>query len=100
MSVIKEGGFIFHDDPEGAIVTYRGRKLGKIVTMYEASGRHCFRLGCDTRREPRTYRGRVKAAEALKILDRLARQMKKEDWSVEELVIRSWDVKPRSVSQD
>ena len=98
MNVIKEGGFSFHDDPEGAVVTYRGRTLGTIVTMYEASGRHCFRLGCDNRKEPRTYRGRVKAAQALKVIADLKRQAEKQKWEFEELIVRSWDVKPRSVA--
>ena len=98
MNVIKDGAFTFHDDPEGAVVYYRGKKLGKIVTMYEASGRHCFRLGCDSRKNPRTYRGRVKAAEALKLVEDMARQAKKEKWSQQELIIRSWDCKPRSVA--
>ena len=64
--------------------------------MKEQSGRHCFRLSCDSRREPRTYRGRVQAAEALLMIDDLKRAAKKHRWSIDELIIRSWDDKPRA----
>ena len=93
----KEGRFEFRQTPEDTTVYYRGRSLGKIISMLEASGRYCFYLQCDTRREPRTYRGRVKAAEALLIVDTLKRQSKKERWSVETLITRAWESKPASV---
>ena len=70
--------------------------VGLIVGMKEQSGRHCFRLACDSRREPRTYRGRVQAAQALQTIDDLKRLAKKHRWSIEELIIRSWDGKPRA----
>jgi hypothetical protein len=76
---------------------YAGRRrLGTIVGMKEQSGRHCFRLACDNRREPRTYRGRIQAAEALSLIDELKRAAAKNRWSVDELIIRSWDGKPRA----
>ena len=72
----------------------RGRFLGTIVGMIEASGRPCYRLGLDTRKNPRTYRGRVRAAEVLQIIDSLKRQAEKSGWSTEELIVRAWDAKP------
>ena len=95
---LKQGGFVFKDSPSGAAVYYRGRHIGDIVTMKEASGRHCFRLGFDNRKQPRTYRGRMKAAEALKTIDNLKQQAKKQKWPIELLVIRAWDIKPQSVA--
>lgn len=93
---IKEGGFEFRDDPEGTLVFQGRRCLGRIITMKEASGRYCFRLDCDTRRHPRTYRGRVRAATALKVIDGLKRQAEKEKWSTELLIVKSWDEKPHT----
>jgi hypothetical protein len=72
------------------------RKIGSIIGMKEQSGRHCFRLAFDSRSEPRTYRGRFYAAQALELIDSLVRESKKQRWSREELVIRSWDEKPRA----
>ena len=95
---LKQGGFVFKDTPTGAAVYQRGRKIGEIVTMREASGRHCFRLGFDKRKVPRTYRGRMKAAEALKIIDGLKQQAKKQKWQAEQLIINAWDTKPQSVA--
>jgi hypothetical protein len=93
----KEGRFEFRQTTEDTTVYYRGRCLGKITSMLEASGRYCFYLECDTRREPRTYRGRDKAAEALLIIDTLKSQAKKERWSMETLIARAWESKPASV---
>jgi hypothetical protein len=93
---LREGDFTFHVYPKETEVYLRRRCLGKIKGMKEQSGRHCFRLACDSRREPRTYRGRVQAAEALLMIDDLKRAAKKQRWSLEELIIRSWDDKPRA----
>ena len=93
---LREGGFTFHIFEKVTEVHMGRRCLGQIVGMKEYSGRHCFRLADDTRREPRTYRGRVQAAEALLLIDDLRRAAKKHCWSVEELIIRSWDGKPRA----
>jgi hypothetical protein len=79
-------------------VYHRGRLIGTIIAAKEANGRHCFRLGCDERREPRTYRGRYQAAEALKMIDNLKRQATKEKWPVEVLIIQAWDRKVQSVA--
>ncbi len=93
---LREDGFTFHIYSDQTQV-FRGRNaLGTIVGMKENSGRHCFRLAHDSRRHPRTYRGRVQAAEALQAINVLTRQAKKERWSPEELIIRSWDGKPRA----
>jgi len=92
---LKEGGFEFRDEEEGGwSVHYRRREIGNIVGMKEASGRHCFRLGCDSRKEPRTYRGKVKAAQALLSLSDLQRDAKKKKWSMEEVILRAWDCRP------
>lgn len=93
---LREGGFTFHVYPQGTEVLLGRRSLGTIVGMKEQSGRHCFRLACDSRREPRTYRGRVQAAQALEMIDDLKRLAKQERWSVDEIIIRSWDEKPRA----
>ncbi len=94
---IKEGGFVFRQR-SGETTAYKGKKcLGKIIPMLEASGRYCFYLECDSRDEPRTYRGRIKAAQALQTIDALKAAAKKGRWSTEELIVRSWDIKPSSV---
>ena len=84
-------------DREDETIVYKGRReLGTIVTMLEASGRYCFRLGCDTRDEPRTYRGRVRAARALLVIDDLRREASKRRWDLDELIVRAWDAKPHT----
>lgn len=93
----KEGEFEFEDtDEEGTRVFYRRRPLGSIVSMVEPSGRYCYRLGCDNRRQPRTYRGKVRAARALKIIDVLKQSAQKEKLSLDEVIVRAWDQKPHS----
>jgi len=79
-------------------VQYRGRCIGSIVATKETNGRHCFRLGFDRRKEPRTYRGKFQAAEALKVIDELKRQAAKAKWDTEVLIIQAWDRKPQSVA--
>jgi len=91
---VKEGGFEFHEEDEGWGVYYRRRYMGSIVGMKETSGRHCFRLGCDSRKMPRTYRGKVKAAEALRVLSTLLRDAENKDWTTELLVLQAWDNRP------
>ncbi len=93
---LREGGFVFHIYPAHTDVYVGRRSIGTIVGMKEQSGRHCFRLACDSRRNPRTYRGRVQAAQALQMIDALTRQARKHRWSMDELIIRSWDDKPRA----
>ena len=93
---VKEGGFDFEPREEETAV-YRGRRcIGTIVTMIETNGRYCFRLGCDRREHPRTYRGRVRAARALQIIDALKREAKKRRMSLDEVIVRAWDDKPQS----
>ena len=57
--------FVFRNVEHGYKVYYRGHLIGDILPIQEASGRPGFYLGCDNRREPRLYRGQVRAAEAL-----------------------------------
>lgn len=96
MRKLREGGYLFQVYAAKTDV-YLGRRLiGTIVGMKEQSGRHCFRLACDSRREPRTYRGRVQAAQALEMIDDLKRQAKQQRWSIDEIIVRSWDEKPRA----
>lgn len=93
----KEGEFEFEDQEQHTtLVYYRRRPLGTIITMVEPSGRYCFRLGCDDRPHPRTYRGRVRAARALRIIDDLKRTAEKKNLSLDEVIIRAWDEKPHS----
>jgi hypothetical protein len=93
---LRESGFVFHVYPSETEVFQGRRCIGTIVGMKEQSGRHCFRLAVDSRRHPRTYRGRVQAAQALQTIDELKRLAKKHRWPIEELIIRSWDGKPRA----
>ncbi len=92
----REGGFTFHIYENDTDVYKGQRHLGTIIGMRERSGRHCFRLGIDMRRKPRKYRGRVKAATALLIIDDLKAAAKKNKWSLDELVIHAWDGKPEA----
>lgn len=95
MKKLRKGGFEFRQTSAGFDVYQRGRRLGSIETMYEANGRHCFTLGCDGRKHPRTYRGRVTAAQALKEIEALKRRARKEKWSDVTLILHAWDSKPR-----
>jgi hypothetical protein len=95
---IKQSVFKFRRADEGWEVQYRGRWIGSIVATKEANGRHCFRLGFDCRKEPRTYRGKFQAAEALKVIDELKRQAAKAKWDTDMLIVQSWDRKPQSVA--
>jgi hypothetical protein len=96
LNKFREGGFDFHVYADETQVFQGRKKLGAIVGMKESSGRHCFRLGFDQRRRPRTYRGRQQAAEALRLIDRLVRESERHQLSAEELIIRSWDAKPHA----
>ncbi len=94
---VREDGFTFLVYDNGETDVYRGKTcLGTIIGMKEASGRHSFRLALDQRRNPRSYRGRKKAAEALQIVDKLAKEAKQKKWSPQQLIIRAWDAKPQA----
>lgn len=95
--VIKEGGFEFRPTSNGHAVHYKKRMIGEICTHQEPNGRHCFRLGIDTRKDPRTYRGKVTAAEALLALDELTREAKGESWSLQDTILRAWERTPSTV---
>ena len=77
-------------------VYVRGKCIGEIVPAKEASGRHCFYLACDDRKEPRTYRGKNKAAEALQVISKLKADASKRKWDTEKLIIMAWDERPRA----
>lgn len=94
--IIKEGGFEFRVFDNETEVLQKRKPLGTIVGMKERNGRHCFRLGCDERKTPRTYRGRLMAAEALLAIEGLVRDSKKGRWKAEEFIIRCWDAKPHA----
>lgn len=83
----------------GYEVFYRGKSLGRILPMKESTGRHCFYLGDDTRKKPRTYRGKSQAAEALHAIQRLVQNMNAKQWSPEMLIIQAWDERPRASQQ-
>jgi len=95
--IIKEGGYEFHQTETGHTVMFKRRVIGEIVTHQESNGRHCFRLGVDNRKEPRTYRGKVTAANALKVLDELVREAKSSSLSMEDTILRSWERTPSTV---
>ena len=90
------GIYRFEEGSHGFDVFVRGKRIGFIVPAKEASGRHCFYLGCDDRREPRTYRGKQKAAEALHAIFKLKSNSTKKKWSPEKLIVMAWDERPRA----
>jgi hypothetical protein len=97
---INEGGFKFERDETGGWSVYlRGKCIGTIQAAKEINGRHCFTLGCDKNKPPRTYRGKLQAAEALKVIDSIKKQAEKGKWSMEVLITQSWAQKPQSVAQ-
>ncbi len=92
----KEGDFEFEDGEVESLVFHKRRQIGTIVTMVEASGRYCFRLGCDNRKTPRTYRGKTRAAQALLVIDGLKKEATRGKLKLDEVIIRAWDTKPNS----
>lgn len=86
----------FEPTGHGFGVIYRGKRIGEILPAKEASGRHCFYLACDDRKEPRTYRGKAKAAEALHVIFKLSQEARKKKWSTEKLLVMAWDERPRA----
>ncbi len=89
-------GFRFEPTDDGFEVFARGKSIGTIIPAKETSGRHCFYLGFDDRKEPRTYRGKQKAAEALQIISQLAAECRKRKWTTEKLLVMAWDERPRA----
>jgi hypothetical protein len=80
----------------GYEVIRRGIVLGKIRSTTEASGRVAFLLAADRRRNPRTYRGRNVAAEAVAALYDLARAARRQQMRPEEIVLAAWMSRPPS----
>ena len=93
------GKYKFDPLETGYKVSLRGKVLGEILPMKEATGRHCFYLGFDERKKPRTYRGKIKAAEALEAINKLVTDSKKKKWTTEALIVNSWDERPRASDQ-
>ena len=85
----EEDGFQFAPTDRGYVVFVRGRELGEIVTVRERNGRYCFRLGFDRRRRPKTFRGRIAAAEMLRNVNDLMRAAENGNWSLEVLILRA-----------
>ena len=85
--------FKFKETEDGYEVFSGRRSLGRIVGVLEASGRHSFMLGCEDG-NARVYRGKVKAAEALYELDRLAREAKRKKWDMQTLILHAWAERP------
>lgn len=96
---MKSNVYKFQLRDDGYEVIHKGRSLGLIIRRLEPSGRHCFVLACDNRESPRTYRGKVLAAEALAAIDRIKQQAKKEKWSLDTLIAHAWDDRPRASEQ-
>jgi hypothetical protein len=90
----------FKENENGFDVYVRGKYIGNIVPAKETSGRHCFFLGYDDRRAPRTYRGKIKAAEALHVISKLKADSKKKKWTPEKLIILAWDERPSASPSD
>lgn len=90
------GMYRFEESDEGFDVYVRGKCIGDIIPAKEASGRHCFYLGCDDRKEPRTYRGKQKAAEALHTIYKLKNDSIRKRWTPEKLIAMAWDERPRA----
>lgn len=90
-----DGAYRFEPTRRGYRVrTVRGgQDLGEIVRVEENSGRVAYALGFDRRREPRSYRGKRTAAEALQTLADIRQQVKK--IGLEAAIIRAWDSEPR-----
>lgn len=84
---------------KGYKVFLRSKLLGEILPSREPTGRHCFYLAIDKRKTPRTYRGKIKAAEALESLNKLVTTAKRKRWKPEVLLINAWDERPTSSAQ-
>lgn len=92
-------GFRFESVKHGYKVYKRGKLLGEIIPSREPTGRHCFYLGLDRRKTPRTYRGKLKSAEALEAIDKLISDAKSKKWKPEILVVNAWDYRPTASDQ-
>lgn len=92
-------GYRFESIKNGYRVYKRGKCLGEIIPSREPTGRHCFYLALDKRKKPRTYRGKLKSAEALEAIDKLKALAKKKKWKPEILIINAWDYRPTASDQ-
>jgi hypothetical protein len=89
--IIRRGGFIFRPISGGWIVHYQGKSIGEIFSIREANGRPTFRLGFDQRKRPRSYRGMVVAAKALKAIATIKQKCRGQ--RAESLIIQAWESK-------
>ena len=80
----------------GYEVIRRGVVLGRIRSTTEPSGRVAFLLAEDRRRNPRTYRGRQVAAEAVAALYDLAKAARTQRMQPEQIVLAAWTLRPPS----
>lgn len=80
--------FTFKSVEGGYTVLAGRRELGTIMQEFEPSGRYAFRLGVDSRKNPRLFRGKERAAEALQAIDDL---IKRHGKSMPQLVVAAWD---------
>lgn len=96
-AVVTEGGFAFHPHANGLEVRQKNEVLGVIRTAYEPkNGRHCFYLEQDKSKTPRTYRGRILAAQALLTLKNLVKTADKADLAT--IILMAWDATPPRAS--
>ncbi len=93
------GGYQYESLDVGYRVYKRGKLLGDIIPSREPTGRHCFYLALDKRKNPRTYRGKAKSAEALEAIHKLVSDAKSKKWKPEVLVINAWDYRPTASFQ-
>ena len=84
--------FKYEPTEVGYEVTHRGRVIGEMETIIEASGRYSFCLvGDPDPDDPRIYRGKHKAAEALLVIDEIKRKHK----SVDSMIMAAFRNRPR-----
>jgi len=79
------------------IVFYQGKRIGKLLTTKERTGRYCFLLAADAGPRGRTYRGRETAAKALLAIHKLMMIAKRERWKCDTLIANAWKCRPESV---
>jgi hypothetical protein len=79
------------------VVFYQGKRIGKLITSQERTGRYCFLLAADAGPQGRTYRGRETAAKALLAIHKLLAIAKREQWTRDTLIANAWKCRPESV---
>ena len=87
--------FEFVELEDGYDVKLKGKKIGEIKSILENSGRYSFYLDGDKSDDPRTYRGKQIAAEALLMRGRLVEKYKDPN----QLVMAAWANKAAASDQ-